>query len=267
MQMTGEQRIDAPIAVVWRGLNDPETLKACIPGCQSLEVIAENRFRASATIKVGPISARFGGEVELSDLDPPHSYRITGEGSGGVAGAAKGGARVTLEPQGQSTLLRYEVDAEVQGRLAQLGGKLIDATAKQLAGVFFSRFSETVSDPSFGEVGESAPAAAQPRQEASYPSTHAPPPPQFAAAATPAAKSYTGILALLALLAGFILGRAALDWDGASMLSGVAIGLLAVLAGWVGFAIGRGQTSNPQVILLDSRTLSGSASANGPQRP
>ncbi|MCF8708295.1 CoxG family protein [Rhizorhapis sp. SPR117] len=265
MQMTGEQRIDAPIEVVWRGLNDPEILKACIPGCQTLEVIGENRFRASATIKVGPISARFGGEVQLSELDPPRSYRITGEGSGGVAGAAKGGARVILVEAGSETILHYEVDAEVNGRLAQLGGKLIDATAKQLAGVFFARFSEKVADPAFGESARDAVAEPKARVGAEpagigQVSGSAPlaPPPERAGA--PSALWICASLAIL--LGGFILGRAAIGWDGSGILAGPAIGLLAMLSAWVGFLFGRQSPAIPQILVINPDMLAPSG-ANG----
>jgi len=252
MQMTGEQRIEAPIGVVWAALNDPDVLRACIPGSQSLEVIGENRFRASATIKVGPISARFGGEVQLSELDPPNGYRITGEGSGGAAGSARGGARVALTRDGAATLLAYEVDADVQGRLASLGGKLIDVTAKQLAGVFFSRFAQEVASRDFSEAAV-APAAAAPAPAAS--ASAAPRQPVAPAPAAPAS-SLGWLLALAAaLVGGFILGRAASGWDGSGSLAGMAVGLLTVLAAFAGFAFGRRQPAQPQLVVLDAEML------------
>ena len=251
MQMTGEQRIEAPIGVVWAALNDPDVLRACIPGCQSLEVIGENRFRASATIKVGPISARFGGEVQLSELDPPNGYRITGEGSGGAAGSARGGARVALTRDGAATLLAYEVDADVQGRLASLGGKLIDVTAKQLAGVFFSRFAQEVASRDFSEAAVAPAAAAAPAASASA----APRQPVAPAPAAPAS-SLGWLLALAAaLVGGFILGRAASGWDGSGSLAGMAVGLLTVLAAFAGFAFGRRQPAQPQLVVLDADML------------
>ena len=251
MQMTGEQRIDAPIEVVWAALNDPDVLRACIPGCQSLEVIGENRFRASATIKVGPISARFGGEVQLSELDPPNGYRITGEGSGGAAGSARGGARVALTRDGAATLLAYEVDADVQGRLASLGGKLIDVTAKQLAGVFFSRVAQEVASRDFSEAAVAPAAAAAPAASASA----APRQPVAPAPAAPAS-SLGWLLALAAaLVGGFILGRAASGWDGSGSLAGMAVGLLTVLAAFAGFAFGRRQPAQPQLVVLDADML------------
>src|SRR4051812_43316576 len=144
MEMTGERRIPAPRQVVWEALNDPDILKASIPGCQSLEKLADDQMKATAAVKVGPISARFTGTVHLTDIDPPNGYRISGEGQGGVAGFAKGGANVGLADDGSDTLLNYAVNAQVGGKLAQLGGRLIDASAKQMADQFFDRFSKEV---------------------------------------------------------------------------------------------------------------------------
>jgi hypothetical protein len=147
MDMTGERRIPAPRRVVWDALNDPEVLKASIPGCQNLEKLSDTEMKATAAVKIGPISARFTGNVLLSDLDPPNGYTIGGEGQGGVAGFAKGGAKVHLEDDGADTLLRYEVHAQVGGKIAQLGARLIDATAKQMADAFFDRFTAQVTQP------------------------------------------------------------------------------------------------------------------------
>jgi len=144
MDMTGERRIPAPRQTVWEALNNPEVLRASIPGCESLEKLADDQMRATAAVKVGPISARFTGKVQLTDIDPPNGYRISGEGQGGVAGFAKGGANVALTDDGADTLLSYQVNAQVGGKLAQLGGRLIDATAKQMADAFFDRFSAQV---------------------------------------------------------------------------------------------------------------------------
>lgn len=144
MDMTGERRIAAPRETVWEALNNPEVLKVSIPGCDSLEKTDDTHMKATAAVKVGPISARFSGKVELTDIDPPNGYRIGGEGQGGVAGFAKGGAAVQLSDDGAGTLLSYEVHAQVGGKLAQLGGRLIDATAKQMADQFFDRFSAQV---------------------------------------------------------------------------------------------------------------------------
>ena len=147
MDMTGERRIEAPRQTVWQALNDPVVLKASIPGCESLEKLSDTDMKATAAVKIGPISARFSGAVQLSDLDPPNGYTISGEGQGGVAGFAKGGAKVRLEDAGSGTLLPYEVHAQVGGKIAQLGARLIDASAKQMADAFFDRFSREVAPP------------------------------------------------------------------------------------------------------------------------
>ncbi|MEP9355973.1 carbon monoxide dehydrogenase subunit G [Xanthobacter sp. KR7-65] len=144
MDMSGEQRIPAPREVVWQALNDPEILKLCIPGCQELVKSSDTQMSAKVVLKVGPVSARFEGAVTLCDLDPPNSYRIRGEGQGGMAGFAKGEAMVRLEADGDGTILRYEVEAQVGGKLAQLGARLIDATAKQMSGAFFKRFAQEI---------------------------------------------------------------------------------------------------------------------------
>ena len=144
MDMTGERRIPAPRQVVWDALNDVDVLKASIPGCESLDKTSDTTMTAKAGIKLGPISAKFSGNVQLSDIDAPNSYTISGEGQGGVAGFAKGGAKVFLTDDGADTLLRYEVNAQVGGKIAQLGARLIDATAKQMADAFFDRFSAQV---------------------------------------------------------------------------------------------------------------------------
>src|SRR3989440_4950133 len=156
MQMSESQRIPASKEKVWAALNDPEVLKKCIPGCQSLEMSSPTDMTATVILKVGPVKATFGGKVKLSDLDPPNSYRISGEGSGGVAGFAKGGAAVRLESESRDvTMLHYDVDAQIGGKLAQLGQRLIDSTAKKLAGEVFACFGEAVG----GVVG--APAGAE----------------------------------------------------------------------------------------------------------
>ena len=142
----GEERIEAPISKVWAALNDVDVLKECIPGCESLEKTSENEMAATVTLKIGPIKARFNGEVELKNLNPPHGYTIQGEGKGGIAGFAKGGADVTLEEESpEVTILRYEAKADVGGKIAQLGSRLITSTSKKLAGQFFSTFNEKVS--------------------------------------------------------------------------------------------------------------------------
>ncbi len=145
MQMNGSERIAATKEAVWAALNDPEILKQCIPGCDKLEMTSGNEMTASVTLKVGPVKASFSGKVMLSDIDAPNGYRITGEGAGGVAGFAKGGANVRLESEApEMTVLHYDVDAQVGGKIAQLGGRLIDSTAKKLAGEFFTKFGAVV---------------------------------------------------------------------------------------------------------------------------
>lgn len=142
MQMNDTQRVPASREKVWAGLNNPDILRKCIPGCQSLEMTSPTEMTANVVVKVGPVKASFAGKVHLSDLDPPNGYRISGEGSGGVAGFAKGGATVNLLPDGpDATNLQYAVDAQIGGKLAQLGGRLIDSTAKKLAGEFFQNFA------------------------------------------------------------------------------------------------------------------------------
>ena len=147
MDMTGERRIAASRGRVWDALNDPAVLKASIPGCESLEKQADDALKATASVKIGPIAARFTGVVHLSDLDPPNGYTISGEGQGGVEGFAKGGAKVHLVDDGDGTLVSYEVHAQVGGKIAQLGARLIDASAKQMADAFFDRFSAHVAPP------------------------------------------------------------------------------------------------------------------------
>ena len=147
MDMTGEYRIPAPREQVWAALNDPETLKASLPGCQSLEKVSDREFAATVVAKVGPVQAKFNGNVTLSNLNPPESYTISGEGKGGAAGFAKGGADVRLLEEGEVTVLTYTAKADVGGKLAQLGSRLIDGTAKKMADEFFNNFSRQVAGP------------------------------------------------------------------------------------------------------------------------
>jgi carbon monoxide dehydrogenase subunit G len=144
MTMTGEIQLAAPREVVWTKLNDPAVLKACIPGCEELEQTEDKGFRAIAKMKVGPVSARFKGKVTLSGLDPLNGYKISGEGEGGVAGFAKGGAAVALAVKDGGTLLSYNVEAQIGGRLAQLGQRLINGAAKKLADEFFANFARAL---------------------------------------------------------------------------------------------------------------------------
>jgi carbon monoxide dehydrogenase subunit G len=144
MTMSGEQQLAASRDVVWRALNDADVLKSCIPGCEELEKVSDTEFRAVARTKIGPVSARFKGRVTLSDLDPPNGYKISGEGEGGVAGFAKGGATVALVDKDGGTLLTYNVEAQIGGKLAQLGQRLVNGSAKKLADEFFTKFAATV---------------------------------------------------------------------------------------------------------------------------
>jgi carbon monoxide dehydrogenase subunit G len=145
MDMTGEYRIPAPREKVWAALNDPAMLKAALPGCESLEKRSETEYAAVVVAKVGPVKARFNGNVALSNLNPPESYTIAGEGKGGAAGFAKGGAEVHLTEDGDATVLRYTAKADVGGKLAQLGSRLIDGTAKKLADEFFDNFRKQLT--------------------------------------------------------------------------------------------------------------------------
>jgi hypothetical protein len=176
MQMTGQYRIEAPRETVWQALNDVEVLRQCIPGVEEIEKTSDTSFSAKVRAKVGPVSARFAGAVTLSDLDPPNGYTISGEGKGGAAGFAKGGAKVRLEDDGAATLLHYDVNAQVGGKLAQIGSRLIDGTAKKMADDFFSRFAVTVG---------AAEAALPPGAPAPAPAA-APAPPAAPVAAKPA---------------------------------------------------------------------------------
>lgn len=230
MKLEGEQKIEAGREAVWRGLNDAEVLRRSIPGCESLVQEADNRFKAVVAIKIGPIGARFTGAVDLSDLDPPLGYTLSGEGQGGVAGSARGSARVRLEEDAGTTRLLYTVDAQVGGRLAQLGGAIIDATARQLAGRFFARFAEEVG------AGQKAPAlenaegadAQHTGQVSGAPAALAASP--VASAAGDMGASPTLPLLIVALLAAYVLGafQAGADLSGADSL--VVAALLVIVA-------------------------------------
>ena len=145
MVMNGEVQLPAARELVWAKLNDTDALKASIPGCETLEKLSDTEFQAVATNKVGPVKARFKGKVRLSDLDPPNGYRISGEGDGGVAGFAKGGATVALTDKDGGTLLTYNVEAQIGGKLAQLGQRLIAGAAKKMADEFFAKFAGAVA--------------------------------------------------------------------------------------------------------------------------
>ncbi len=166
MEMTGERHIAAPRQRVWEALNDPAVLQAAIPGCESVERTGDDSFQARVSLKLGPMSAKFGGKVTLSNVNPPASYTISGEGQGGAMGFAKGGADVSLEEAGpNATILRYSVKAQVGGKMAQLGARLIDSTAKSMADQFFDRFAAQLAPA----VADAAPAAAPAISETGWP--------------------------------------------------------------------------------------------------
>lgn len=168
MEMTGSIRVPAERERVWAALNDPEILQQCVPGCEMIERTGANEFKAAVRAKVGPVNARFTGTITLTDLNPPQSYTITGQGSGGAAGFAKGGAEVRLEADGPSaTKLDYAVKAQVGGKLMQIGSRLIDATARKYADEFFTKFNEVVGGPqesATADVETPVSAAAQPAE-------------------------------------------------------------------------------------------------------
>jgi uncharacterized protein len=219
MRMVAEQRIAAPKQKVWEALNDPETLRASIPGCESLEKESDVRFTATVAVKVGPIGARFKGAVGLEDLDPPNGYTLILEGNGGIAGSMKGAAKVKLIDDGGNTIVAYDVEAQVGGRMAQLGGPIIDATAKQLAGKFFGQFGDIVSG-----VKQAKPAPAK----------------AVAAGATATATD-------MAVTRQSIAGSSDSRW------AGIAIGLIIVLVAAAAFQFGR-QSAAP-VITIDKAVL------------
>jgi carbon monoxide dehydrogenase subunit G len=160
MDMTGEYHVPAPRQKVYDALNDIAILKQCIPGCETIEMQSDTQMTATVRAKVGPVSAKFGGKVTISDRDPPNGYKISGEGTGGPAGFAKGGATVSLTDDGAGTKLSYKVEANVGGKLAQIGSRLIDATARQMAEAFFAKFAAVVGAASAAETpAVAAPAA------------------------------------------------------------------------------------------------------------
>ena len=148
MTMNGEYQLPVSRETVWEKLNDTQTLKACIPGCESFDKLSDPEFQAVAVTKIAPVKARFKGKVTLSDLDPPNGYKISGQGDGGVAGFASGGAMVKLEPKDGGTSLTYTVEAQIGGKLAQLGQRLVNGAAKKLADEFFKKFAVSVNPPS-----------------------------------------------------------------------------------------------------------------------
>ncbi|SMF31244.1 hypothetical protein SAMN02982917_1481 [Azospirillum oryzae] len=198
MDMSGSHRIEASRDAVWAALNDPEILRQCIPGCEEVVRQSDTEMTAKVVAKVGPVSAKFAGKVTLSDLDPPNGYTITGEGSGGAAGFGKGGATVTLADDGGATLLSYTAKAQVGGKLAQIGSRLVDATARKMAEEFFARFTQIVG-PAPAETAPAdtvsvaepvaAPAATEAApQPAARPAVYSDPAPAAAPATKPATR-------------------------------------------------------------------------------
>jgi uncharacterized protein len=165
MEMSGSREVPADVETTWRALNDPEVLKASIPGCESIERIADNEYRVALTSRVGPVSARFTGRIVVTDAVPPRSYTLTFDGQGGAAGFAKGETRVTLEPHDGQTRIGYTSKAQVGGKLAQIGSRLIDGAAAKVADDFFARFVEHIRASSSVTAGVE-PGAAGPSRKA-----------------------------------------------------------------------------------------------------
>ncbi len=161
MEMTGEQLIPVPQEKVWRGLNDPEVLKACITGCESIDKVSDNEYKVALVAAVGPVKAKFTGKLLISDLNPPNSYSIAFEGSGGAAGFGKGGSQVKLVPEGSSTRLSYAAKATVGGKLAQIGSRLVDGVARKMADDFFVKFNALMSGPAPSAAEATIPAPVQ----------------------------------------------------------------------------------------------------------
>jgi carbon monoxide dehydrogenase subunit G len=206
MDMSGERHIHASRQRVWDALNDPEMLRASIPGCESVTRTAEDAFEAKVSLKIGPMAAKFGGKVKLENINAPVSYTITGEGNGGAMGFAKGGADVALEEIGpDETLLKYAVKAQVGGKMAQLGARLIDSTAKQMSDQFFDRFAAAVAPPP--PVEEVAPAITE--------ASHATPAAAAAPRTLPAAPAGISIFDLLPEAP---LGIPLLAWGGSAIM-------------------------------------------------
>lgn len=240
MRMASEQRIEAVRQRVWEALNDPEVLRSSIPGCTGLEKAAADRFDATVEVKVGPIGARFKGTVSLTKLDPPNQYTLILEGNGGIAGSVKGSAEVQLREDTGGTIISYVVEAQVGGRMAQLGGPIIDATAKQLAGKFFTRFGELVSGVSVAPASTKAAAATAVQR----PGTRQ-------AAPSGGFPIVWMLSSVIAALTGFLIGRGApaapADW------MGLSIGLLLIVVAAAAFEYGR-RVAAPTV-MLDSALL------------
>lgn len=257
MDMTGQQRIPASCEVVWKALNDPAVLQACIPGCQELVKSSDTQMAATALIKVGPVTAKFQGAVTLSDLDPPNGYRIAGEGQGGVAGFAKGSAVVRLEQDGDDTVLHYDVSAQVGGKLSQLGGRLIDATAKQMSGLFFKRFAEEIEaqygddvQPQHSTVSTAHTSAGTAQNTQRQQTTRRPPPAPAPMDITPGVFKHVklaGIVLLLAAIAacwyqfGSVLPSLTPN-SGTHVSPDFTSGVLLIIVAAIGYLFGRQQS-------------------------
>lgn len=241
MDMIGQQRIFASRDVVWKALNDPDILKASIPGCEELVKLSDTDMTAVAVIKVGPVKAKFQGAVTLSDLDPPNGCRIVGEGKGGIAGFAKGGATVRLEPDGDATILHYDVSAEVGGKLSQLGGRLIDATARQMSAAFFKKFSDEIA-----RRGGGASMPADTQQSRKPPQSDLQPAPAVNSPQAAPRAHIGGLLVLCIALAGFWYAFGAnlpslvpADGGRAHVSADFASALMLIVVASIGFLLGR----------------------------
>jgi carbon monoxide dehydrogenase subunit G len=226
MQMAGRQRVDAARDVVWNALNDPAVLRRAIPGCQNLDTQGEHQFAAEVAVRIGPIGARFKGVVSLTDIEPAKGYTLVLRGNGGIVGSVSGSAKVRLTDDGGATVIDYEVATEVSGRLAQLGGPIVDATAKQLADQFFTRFRELLGGQDKTGV---AVAAADSRLAAMQGS----PAQRHESRDGP----WPGIACVAAAVIGFLLGRS--PYLSTSEWHGLVIGLLMVVVATLAFALGR----------------------------
>jgi len=215
MEMTGEYRIAAPRAQVWAALNDPEVLKISIPGCETLDMTSDTDMTAKVVAKIGPVKATFVGKVKLENINAPESYTISGEGQGGVAGFAKGGADVHLTEDGGETVLAYTARAQIGGKLAQLGSRLIDSTAKMMADQFFAKFSAVVAERSLIAAGGAlAPEPETVAEASAAASAGVAVPPRAAASGAsaapiaPAGNLMPGwVLPIVALVVGVIIGK------------------------------------------------------------
>ncbi|KCZ94274.1 CoxG family protein [Hyphomonas johnsonii] len=229
-EMDGEFVLPATREQVWKALNDPDVLCRCIQGCQALERTGENSFKADVKMKIGPVSSVFSGNVDLLDLDPPASYRIQGKGDGGAAGFAKGGAKVTLNDTEGGTLLRYDINADIGGKLAQLGGRLINGVAKRQADLFFESFAAE-----FGPEKEEGRKEGRSVAQGDVGSIASRPSQSSVRGSAPATPWAWFIALAVAIVAGFLLGRSEADtaWV-------VAMVVLAVISAGAGFRAGRG---------------------------